>query len=95
MKRYFRESPGNKRTHIHIRELGSWSEQFALLFRDYLRCHLHECRLYAEIKYKLMNQYRYEREKYVQGKEPIIWDIMKKASRWSQEAGWRAGVSDI
>ncbi|SYX83326.1 protein of unknown function [Paenibacillus alvei] len=23
-KRYFREAPGGKRTHIHVRELGSW-----------------------------------------------------------------------
>ena len=36
-KRYFRESPGNPRTHIHVRRAGSFSEQFPLLFRDYLR----------------------------------------------------------
>src|SRR5262249_11057136 len=38
-KRYFREPPGTPRTHIHVRRAGSWSEQFALLFRDYLRTH--------------------------------------------------------
>lgn len=35
-KRYFRERPGGERTHIHIRRLGSWHEQWALLFRDYM-----------------------------------------------------------
>jgi GrpB-like predicted nucleotidyltransferase (UPF0157 family) len=38
-KRYFRERPGDPRTHIHVRRVGSFSEQFALLFRDYLRAH--------------------------------------------------------
>ena len=38
-KRYFREPPGEPRTHIHVRQRGSWAEQFALLFRDYLRSH--------------------------------------------------------
>jgi GrpB protein len=36
-KRYFREPPGTPRGHIHVRRAGSFSEQFALLFRDYLR----------------------------------------------------------
>lgn len=32
-KLYFRERPGDRRTHIHVRRVGSFSEQFALLFR--------------------------------------------------------------
>jgi GrpB-like predicted nucleotidyltransferase (UPF0157 family) len=36
-KRYFREQPGSRRTHIHVRKFGSWHEQCALLFRDYVR----------------------------------------------------------
>ncbi|MDD5220536.1 MAG: GrpB family protein, partial [Candidatus Bipolaricaulis sp.] len=31
-KRYFREPPGERRTHIHVRRAGSWAEQFSLLF---------------------------------------------------------------
>jgi GrpB-like predicted nucleotidyltransferase (UPF0157 family) len=34
-KRYFREPPGRRRTHVHVRRAGSFSEQWALLFRDY------------------------------------------------------------
>lgn len=49
-KRYFRESAGMQRTHIHVREAGSFSEQFALLFRDYLRSHAADARRYADIK---------------------------------------------
>jgi GrpB-like predicted nucleotidyltransferase (UPF0157 family) len=36
-KRYFREPPGQRRTHLHVRRAGSFSEQFPLLFRDFLR----------------------------------------------------------
>lgn len=94
-KRYFREAPGGKRTHIHVRELGSWAEQFPLLFRDYLRCHNEECGLYAAVKYELMTKYQKDRHGYVEAKEPVIWDIMRRASRWSQEVGWKAGGTDI
>ncbi|MDT8976215.1 GrpB family protein [Paenibacillus sp. chi10] len=94
-KRYFREAPGGKRTHIHVRELGSWAEQFPLLFRDYLRCHTDECELYAAVKYELMKKYQKDRHGYVDAKEPIIWDIMRRASSWSQEVGWRAGETDV
>jgi GrpB-like predicted nucleotidyltransferase (UPF0157 family) len=94
-KSYFRETPGNRRTHIHVREYRSWSEQFALLFRDYLRNHSEDCVRYSESKYELANLYRNERDKYVEAKEPIIWEIMKKASKWSQEVGWKPLSSDI
>jgi GrpB protein len=46
-KRYFRERPGERRTHIHVRRAGSFSEQFALLFREYLRAHREHAAKYA------------------------------------------------
>lgn len=36
-KLYMREPEGERRAHIHIRELGRFNQQYALLFRDYLR----------------------------------------------------------
>lgn len=94
-KRYFRESPGCKRTHIHVREHGSWAEQFALLFRDYLRASVEDRKRYAEEKIRLMELYRNERQLYVENKEPIIWEIMKRASKWSQQTGWKPGKTDV
>lgn len=93
-KRYFREKPGDQRTHIHVREHGSWSSLFPLLFRDYLRCHLDDCRSYAELKFQLMDKYRHEREAYVASKEPMIWEIMQRANHWSQAIGWKPEASD-
>ncbi|RNB89859.1 GrpB family protein [Brevibacillus fluminis] len=95
-KRYFRETPGARRTHIHMRRAGSWPEQFALLFRDYLRLHPEDCLAYAELKYQLAAMYMkpHERSLYVEAKEPFIWGVMKKADKWSQEVGWQQGKSD-
>ncbi|MED4585264.1 GrpB family protein [Brevibacillus choshinensis] len=94
-KRYFRELPGNRRTHIHVRQAGSFSEQITLLFRDYLRLHPSDCLTYAKEKHQLMELYRNERPKYVEGKGPIVWSIIKKAHAWSQEVGWKPGISDM
>lgn len=88
-KRYFRESPEMRRTHIHVRQSGSWSEQFNLLFRDYLREHEYDRDQYAKVKYELASQYRDQREQYVEAKTEMIWKIMKKANKWSQEIGWK------
>ncbi|MEK4251731.1 GrpB family protein [Paenibacillus sp. FSL W7-1287] len=93
-KRYFREIPGARRTHIHVRQAGSFSEQVTLLFRDYLRVHPEDCKRYAEEKHRLMSLYKHDRPKYVEGKGPIVWDIIKLAHIWSQEVGWKPGSCD-
>ncbi|MEJ8303986.1 GrpB family protein [Saccharibacillus sacchari] len=95
-KRYFREKQGMRRTHIHVREAGSWSEQFALLFRDFLRQSKEWQQLYAKEKHVLAQRYStpHERELYVDGKETIVWKIMQEASRWSQQTGWKPAASD-
>jgi len=93
-KRYFRERPGDRRTHIHVRRAGSWAEQFALLFRDYMRTHGEDARRYAQLKYRLAEEYAEDRYGYTDAKAPFIWEIMVKADRWSQEVGWVPGASD-
>jgi len=94
-KRYFREISGNRRTHIHVRQSGSFSEQMTLLFRDYLRLHPDDCLRYAAEKHRLMSLYKNDRPKYVDGKGPIVWDIIRKAHIWSQSIGWKPSSSDL
>lgn len=93
-KRYFREPVGAERTHIHVRRSGSWAEQFALLFRDYLRVHVEECQKYEEVKRSLALRHRDDRSAYTDAKQPFIWEVMGRADRWSQDVGWKAGPSD-
>ncbi len=93
-KRYFREKPGKRRTHIHVRRSGTWAEQFALLFRDYMRAHDEDAKRYAEVKHRLAAQYGEDRHGYTEAKSPFLWEVMAKADRWSQETGWAPGLSD-
>lgn len=93
-KRYFRETAAMRRTHIHVREHGSFAEQVALLFRDYLRTHAHEAKRYAAVKHSLAKSLRSERERYTEEKDPFIWDALRSASKWSQSVGWKPGESD-
>ncbi|MDQ0193264.1 GrpB family protein [Paenibacillus wynnii] len=94
-KKYFRELPGRSRTHIHVRQSGSFSEQVTLLFRDYLRKHPEDCLAYAQEKHRLMKLFKNERTRYVEGKGPIVWEIIQKAHFWSQEVGWKPEKTDI
>jgi GrpB-like predicted nucleotidyltransferase (UPF0157 family) len=93
-KRYFREPLGARRTHIHVRRAGSFSEQLALLFRDYLRAHPDEAAAYARRKYELAERYHHDRQGYVDAKQPYIWEVVARADEWAQLTGWLPGASD-
>lgn len=60
-KRYFREQPGGRRTHIHVRASGSWHEQYALLFRDYVRMHPDARIRYEQVKRELAARFEHDR----------------------------------
>ncbi|WP_033054871.1 GrpB family protein [Sinorhizobium meliloti] len=93
-KRYFRERPGDERTHIHMRRLGSWHEQWALLFRDYMRAHPEEHAPYVALKRALAERYRDNRAAYTDGKSDHLWAIIRRADRWAADVGWTAPSSD-
>jgi GrpB-like predicted nucleotidyltransferase (UPF0157 family) len=95
-KRYFRERRGDRRTHIHVRRAGSFSEQFALLFRDYLRAHPEQADKYASLKRSLAARFARaeQRREYVEAKVPFTWETMRLADGWAQATGWEAGMSD-
>ncbi|MFF4259784.1 GrpB family protein [Streptomyces sp. NPDC001663] len=93
-KRYFREPPGHRRTHIHVRQLGSFSQQFALLFRDYLRTAPSAAAEYAAVKRRCAADFHDDRAGYVAAKDPFVWDIIRRADAWAQCTGWTPGPSD-
>jgi GrpB-like predicted nucleotidyltransferase (UPF0157 family) len=93
-KRYFREPPGEPRTHIHVRRAGSFSEQYPLLFRDYLRQHPHSASEYENVKRQLAEQYPHDGLAYTNAKDTICWEIIHRADEWAQQVGWEPGPSD-
>jgi len=94
-KRYFRECPGERETHIHVRRAGSFSEQFPLLFRDYMRTHPRDAEKYAVLKLRLAEQYRDDRLGYTNAKSDFIWRVIARADQWAQDTGWEPAPSDI
>ncbi len=52
-----REAPRQQCVYIHVRRAGSFSEQFTLLFRVYVRTHLDVASDYAQSKTGLAQQY--------------------------------------
>ena len=93
-KRYFREPPGEPRTHIHVRRAGSFSEQFPLLFRDYLRTHANDAAAYENLKRSLSARFAHDRAAYTDAKAPFFWDVIRRADQWAQQSGWEPGPSD-
>src|ERR687888_1129050 len=93
-KRYFREPPGQRRTHIHVRRAGSFSEQVALLFRDFMRVRADVAAEYAALKITLAERYSGDRTAYTDAKGPFIWGVIAQADAWAQRTGWMPGPSD-
>jgi GrpB-like predicted nucleotidyltransferase (UPF0157 family) len=95
-KRYFRERPGERRTHVHVRRAGSFSEQLNLLFREFLRTHPQHADEYAALKVGLAAEYSGpdQRHEYVAAKEPFIWQTLRAADAWGQATGWEPPASD-
>jgi GrpB-like predicted nucleotidyltransferase (UPF0157 family) len=93
-KRYFWEQPGHRRTHIHVRRLGTFSQQFPLLFRDYLRSHPAAAAEYAAVKRRFAEQFRHDRQGYVRAKDSFVWEVIRHADAWALRVGWLSGPSD-
>ncbi len=93
-RRAFRWPPGQRRTHLYARASGSFEEQLNLLFRDFLRSDAHAVQEYAKAKWALAERFRLDREGYVQAKEPVVWELLKRAHDWSQRVGWTPRPSD-
>jgi GrpB-like predicted nucleotidyltransferase (UPF0157 family) len=93
-KRYFRERPGEKRCHVHVRRAGSWHEQWALLFRDYVRRHPDVAAAYEAEKRVLAERFTNDRTAYTDAKVDFFWATIRRADYWAGDTGWRPGPSD-
>jgi GrpB-like predicted nucleotidyltransferase (UPF0157 family) len=94
VKRYFRESPGRRPLHIHVREEGRPNQRYPLLVRDYLRTHPAAAGAYAEAKRRLAAIVGDDSGLYADTKDPISDLIALAAEAWAAATGWRPGPSD-
>ena len=89
-KLYMREPEGERRAHIHIRELGRFNQQYALLFRDYLRASKVVREEYEYLKQRAAQLFPDSIDGYLYLKEPVFHIIYEAASLWAEKVGWVA-----
>ena len=87
-KLFMREPEGERRTHIHVRELGRFNQRFALLFRDYLRASEAVRAEYELVKQRAAQLFSDSIDGYLFLKEPVFHIIYEAASLWAEQVGW-------
>jgi GrpB-like predicted nucleotidyltransferase (UPF0157 family) len=87
-KLYMREPEGERRTHIHIRELGRFNQRFALLYRDYLRASARVRTEYELLKQRAAEAFPDSIDGYLSLKDPVFHIIYEAASLWAEKTGW-------
>jgi GrpB-like predicted nucleotidyltransferase (UPF0157 family) len=88
-KLYCRGRLGERRSHIHVRALGSANHRYALLFRDYLRAHTGPRLAIEVIKRELAQRHAHDAEAYYAVKDPVYDLVWHAANDWAAQAGWR------
>lgn len=87
-KLYMREPEGERRAHIHIREVGRFNQRYALLFRDYLRASEAVREEYELFKQRAAQVFPDSIDGYLFLKEPVFHMLYAAASLWAEHTGW-------
>ena len=88
-KVYFEEPPGERRMHLHIRELGRLNQRYPLVFRDFLRSNVRVRQAYAAIKRELAARFPNDVNAYYAIKDPYMDTIYEAALVWATSSNWR------
>ncbi|RFS25002.1 GrpB family protein [Chitinophaga silvatica] len=72
------------RVNLHIRVLGEFNQQYAILCRDYLRANPYAAKAYAEIKQQLARYFPDNMDAYYDIKDPVFDILMEGAYLWKK-----------
>lgn len=78
---------------VHLRRSGEFSQQAALLFRDYLRASPSARQRYEHTKRQLAERSWRSVDDYAEAKGDVIWELLREADGWSWH-GWSPGATD-
>lgn len=92
-KWYAKRRNDGAETNVHIRRTGEFSQQAALLLRDYLRAEPSARFRYEQVKRELAQREWDRVDDYADAKGDIIWQLLREADRWSWH-GWEPGDTD-
>lgn len=87
-KLFMREPEGERRAHLHIRELGRFNQRYALLFRDYLRSSEDVRAEYELLKRRASQLFPDSIDGYLFLKDPVLHIIYQAASLWAEKVSW-------
>ena len=87
-KLFMREPEGERRAHIHVRELGRFNQRYPLLFRDYLRASTAVRAEYEVVKRRAAQLFPESIDGYSFLKDPIVRIIYEAATLWATMVGW-------
>jgi GrpB-like predicted nucleotidyltransferase (UPF0157 family) len=88
-KAFASERDGQRRTHIHVRIRGAPNQEYALLFRDYLREHPLSAAAYASFKTRAAQLLADDSTLYSELKDPVGDLIFYPAMDWARSTDWR------
>jgi len=81
-RRFFQKGGDNRTHHVHVYQVGSPHVERHLAFRDYLKTHPSVIKEYGDLKRKLAQEFPYDIESYIQGKERLVVKIEQQALEW-------------
>ncbi|MGH3148390.1 MAG: GrpB family protein [Rubrobacter sp.] len=84
-RRFFVKNARSRRTHhIHAFTTGSLGLERHLAFRDYMISHPEKAEAYSRLKERLAQQFPTDIEAYMDGKDPFIKEMERRAMAWSR-----------
>ena len=86
-KMLFKEPPGERRSHIHVRRSGHANQRYPLLFRDFLIASPAMAEAYAEAKRRLAANLA-DPSTYPEVKDPVVDLIYLGAREWAERTVW-------
>ncbi len=84
-RRYFEKGGDGRTHHVHVFQGGDFHVERHLAVRDYLRTHPDAAREYGELKERLAQQFPWDIEQYILGKEPFVEQLEKCALWWYRQ----------
>ncbi len=87
-KGFAKERAGDRRANIHVRVLGRPNQNYALLFRDYLRSHPDTAQAYSAFKARAAELLPEDSATYANLKDPVCDLIYIPAKVWAESTGW-------
>ena len=81
-RRFFQKGGDHRTHHLHVYQAGSPEIERHLAFRDYLRTHLVAMKEYGKLKEQLSQQFPFDIESYINGKEELASKIQGAALEW-------------